>query len=209
MTISAPLIRLQRHITDIHRADLALARASTARVMRPADRAISRLGLYVLATRHFERFLEDQLIEIASGKHRWKGRVIDGQLKTVRSRLAGTSRPTIEALTTMNRDYFDPLPWSRGIEPAARTMLYGGHPFTLISEADVRTIGRVSRVRNCIAHDSESARKQMEKALSNIAGLGRRERRVPIRYLDHMFSATVDYFTQDLRNLLRIAAFLS
>lgn len=196
-------------MSEIRKADLALAASYAAKTFSKTDRATARQGLYVLATRHFERFLEDQLIALTTGTQHWASRVVDGQQRMVRSRLKGVSSAAAAELLRMNRDYFDPLPWTRGLEPAAKRFLYSGHPFTLVPETDQRIIGRISRVRNCIAHDSESARLQMARALSNVGGLTAHHRKIPIRYLDHMFSVNDDYFLHDLRSILRIATLVS
>lgn len=177
--------------------------------MSKLDRATARQGMYVLATRHFERFLEDQLIALASGGQKWAPRVVDGQPRMVRSRVKGVSATTISSVLAMNREYFDPLPWDRGIETAAKKLLYSGHPFTLLPNADKLAIKKISSVRNCIAHDSDSARVKMQKSLSNIGGLSSRHKKIPMRYLDHMFSVTDDYFTHDLRTVLRVAILVS
>lgn len=206
---ASPLKRLQNRIAEIRKADVSLTASLNAGLMSKLDRATARQGMYVLATRHFERFLEDQLIGLASGSHRWLPRVVDGDRRMVRSRVKSVSATTISNMLTMNREYFDPLPWDRGVEDAAKKFLYSGHPFTLVPSSDKVAIKKISSVRNCIAHDSESARVKMQKALSNIGGISQRHKRVPIRYLDHMFSVTDDYFTHDLRTMLRVALLLA
>lgn len=204
MTV-APVKRLQNRIAEIRKADAALTSAFEAGYLSKLDRATARQGMYVLATRHFERFLEDQLIGLACGAQRWVARSVDGERRVVRTRLRGASASAVSDVLTINREYFDPLPWDRGVEEAAKKLLYSGYPFTLVPGSDKVAVRKISSVRNCIAHDSETARVKMQKALSNVSGLSQRHKRVPIRYLDHMFSTTDDYFVHDLRTMLRVA----
>lgn len=209
MTAIAPIRRLQLRIQEVTRADAALARGYVRGSFTRAERQTLRQGLYVSALRHFERFLEDQLVALASGKSKWTPRVVDGQSRIVRPRIYRTSVASLEDIVSLNKEYFDPLPWERGILPAAKVLLYEGVPFSVLSDPELSNIRRVVRIRNCIAHDSPAAKEKMRKSLSQIGGLNDRERREPGRYLDAMFSLTDDYFKHDLRTLLRIGQFLS
>lgn len=191
------------------KADRALSNALNLGNLTKQERTTSRQGLYVLGTRNFERFLEEQLIAIACGTHKWTQRLVGGKRYIIRSRVPSVSTAAVTDIIKMNRDYFDPLPWEKGVGAAAKKLLYGEYPFTLVESSDRNIVQRVSRVRNCIAHDSEAARAQMMKSLSQIPGLSAKHKKSPTRYLNHEFSLSVDYFAHDLTNLLRIGTLLS
>ena len=176
---------------------------------RRADQAreFSLQGLYLTGIRSFEGFLEDQIVEIASGNHTWATRQVGGERIACAIRLTERRRMMVRDIILARKDYVDFLPYER-TQDIAKVLFVGGRPFVNITAADRATLTRCLRVRNYIAHRSKSAYTKFYREYVSFRPLRIRTPR-PIHYLDDNIRAGVSFFEHDVISLITIARFLS
>jgi hypothetical protein len=172
-------------------------------------RAYSVQGLYLVAVRSFETFLEDQVLALASGKVRWASRK---DQKGVRlrweRRLKEERLDMLKNIIRGRRDYADFLPYERTME-LSELLFKGGRPFTELPKSDRDFIVRCHRVRNYIAHESDYAYGRFMKSYKEIKPSLRIQFPKPIHYLDDQIRSHVTFFEHDLAQLVSISRFLS
>lgn len=108
------------------------------------------------------------------------------------------------AIVVGGRSYADWLPLERHTVPRAQAFLSQGKPFSEVPRADIRTLDRVSIVRNALAHESSHALRQFRKAFTrdrpippdqrSPAGYLRGQHALGTTRLSNFFAETVDVF---------------
>jgi hypothetical protein len=170
-------------------------------------REYSLQGLYLVAVRSFEGFLEDQILNLACDKVRWKSRVRNGVRLRWSNRLQERRKEIIKRVILREKDYVDYLPYERTMA-ISDILFHGGRPFNLLSPSDRTSLVRCQRVRNYIAHRSQFAFEKFIKSYTEIKPV-RVLRPNPLHYLDDEIRAGVSLFEHDLIQLLTISRFLS
>lgn len=164
-------------------------------------------GLYLIAVRSFETFLEEEIILLASGKAHWASRVVNGTRLRHENRLRETRTRMIKEVLLAGKNYTDYLPYER-CELAARLVFVGGRPFTYLGDAERRALTRCLSVRNYIAHESEFSRKKYLKSYRALKPTLIKTPR-PAQYLDDNIRLGVTMFENDLIQMYSISRFLS
>ncbi len=170
-------------------------------------RAFALQGLYLLGVRAFESFIEEQLFSLATGSTTWAPRVVNGQDAACTMRLLENRREILTEIIYKNRQYATFLPYVNTIT-VAKFLFERGEPFVLLSKDDREVLARCSKVRNYIAHNSVSARKEFLEEANKIRSFRRTSRRVT-DYLDSSIRNEVTYFDHDVSTLVRVATFLT
>lgn len=163
-------------------------------------------GLYLVAVRSFEAFLEDQIHGLATKKVKWKSRQMSGVRVRCTNRLKEQRPEFVKQLMLGGKSYADYLPYEH-TEKISKLLFTGGRPFTLLCETDKTTLRRCQRVRNYIAHRSDFARSKFLIEYESIKST-RVSNPMPIHYLDDQIRAGVTLFEHDLSQLAAISNFL-
>ncbi len=194
-------------IQQILRARSQLEKRHARRGTPNTTRSFAVQGLYLLGIRAFESYLEEQILNLATGESTWAARVIDGVSHVCVPRLRENRRDLLIEIVFRNRAYATYLPY-RNTQDLAKFLFEGGAPFTSLAIAEKQILSRCSKVRNFIAHNSASARAEFVEEATKIAAFRRTPRRV-IDYLDLGMRAGVTYFEHDITTLVRVANFPS
>jgi hypothetical protein len=204
----APVDELQSTILNLLAGrDVLNAQLAGNRGSRQA-RAYALQGLYLVAVRSFETFLEDQMLHLASNKIQWRSRRLTNGVRVKWSNRLRETRPEIvKTIILRDRDYVDYLPYERSVE-LAQILFKGGRPFISLEQQHKDLLVRCQRVRNYIAHESDFAYDKFFRSYSAIKPI-RLRRPKPIHYLDDQIRAGVTLFEHDLTQLITIARFLS
>lgn len=160
-------------------------------------------GLFLLAVRKFEWFLETYFFELATGEIDWKSRVIQGKRVRFRRTINETRREKIRLLLLGKQPFLKFLPYENCLD-MANLIFANGTPFSLLDAGQKGHLIRCQAIRNLIAHASDSAE---EKFTRQVAGAGTLPRfnRNPSGYLRSNFSARQTYFENEIVGLRTIA----
>ena len=170
-------------------------------------REYSLQGLYLLAVRSFETFLEDQIIGLACREVKWASRIHNGTRVRWTNRLHEHRKQIVKTVIMRERTYVDYLPYERTVD-VANVLFHGGRPFTLLPQASRISLIRCQRVRNYIAHESEFSYEKFIASYELIKPL-RVANPKALHYLDDQIRAGVTFFEHDLAELVSISQFLS
>jgi hypothetical protein len=171
-------------------------------------RAYSLQGLYLVAVRSFEAFLEDQVTALACDKVAWSSRTLrDGTRVKWSQRLSERRPKIVKSIIMRGKDYVDFLPYDRTIE-ISKLLFHGGRPFSHLDQTHRDSLTRCIRVRNYIAHESDHSYKMFLRSYSQIK-TSRVARPKAIHYLDDQIRAGVTFFEHDIAALVTISRFLS
>jgi hypothetical protein len=188
---------------DVLNAEL-LGKSRAARQAR----AYSLQGLYLVAVRSFEAFLEDQVIALACEKTEWTSRRLSNGTRVQWSRRLKERRPQlVKSIILRGREYVDFMPYEATIE-ISKLLFHGGRPFANLEQPYRISLTRCIRVRNYIAHESDHSYKMFLRSYSQIK-TSRVSRPKAIHYLDDQIRAGVTFFEHDISELVTISRFLS
>ncbi len=187
--------------------DVLNAQLTSTRAFKQA-RAYALQGLYLVAVRSFESFLEDQIHALACGRVSWSARnLANGDSVEWSQRLVEQRPKIVKTIMLRGRDYVDYLPFERTAE-IARLLFHGGRPFTKLEQVHRESLTRCLRVRHYIAHESDHSYRLFLDSYARIKP-SRSRRPKAIHYLDDQIRAGVTFFEHDLSELVTIARFLS
>lgn len=203
-----PATQFLSTITSLMEARAAIVTTLTIGRVNKQAREYAIQGLYLVAIRSFEAFLEDQIYALATEKVRWTSRSIGGGARVRWSnRLRENRHEFIKDMVLRGKDYTDYLPYEKTME-VAKLLFIGGRPFTLLPDPERQTLRRCTRVRNYIAHRSEFARRKFINDYKGVKPL-RVSNPKPIHYLDDQIRLGVTLFEHDLTQLAVISKILS
>lgn len=204
---ASPYIRFERQIKIIIDARNVLNSSIPKSKSGQIALEYSIQGLYLVAVRSFESYLEEQIIALATKKQIWKSRILGDKRERFELRLQEHRPKFVHELILNGRKYADYLPFEQ-TQSIANKLFVGGRPFALVSNSEKSLINRCVKVRHCIAHDSSHSRKQFLSAYSAVKR-PRRRSPLPIDYLEDQIRRGTTFFEHDIAALSTIARLLS
>jgi hypothetical protein len=129
--------------------------------MREREILILYEGMFLKLVTTFEAFLEELFIKIMLDKTSYS-------IRRVTPRIVFRSGRILREVLLQGQDYLEWLPYPKTVA-RANAFLRGGRPFTELSNGEISKIKQAMRVRNCVAHASDHAKRIFEeKVIGNL-----------------------------------------
>jgi hypothetical protein len=205
--VSTPLDKLAYNFARINASRKRQSKLFENGLTKKNDIRFQINGLFLIAMRQFEFFLEEHLVALAADEVKFAPRSIDGKRIAVQQINNEREPKNIQRLLNGGRSYVDFLPYDKSIR-LAKVFLKKGYPFSLLPTTPKRQIEKCISIRNLVAHESIAARRSFKEKVLDVTPLPPYERNTA-GYLMTDFDMTRTNFEADISNLLAAARFLS
>ncbi len=163
------------------------------------DLGIAYSGLVINAVTAFENYLENLFFLIMTGKSSFHKDV-----RPIARSITKLSEKDIRSLVLGDNRYINWLPYDLTVKRSS-AYLVEGNPFKKLKGQDTKSLKKIAKIRNVIAHSSTFSEKSFQKMISD-ATLPPRER-TPIGYLRSVYrtSPTMIQFQSLTGEIIRMS----
>ena len=150
---------LTGHLRTLEKSREKLERLSDAGHVTPRDMTLFYEGIFLKTVTAFESLLEKLFIGLLTGG------IEPG--RNVHPRAQFKSPAVARDIICGGRAYVDWLPYHH-TEKRAAAFFRGGRPFSRLDKKDKKTLERMLRIRNAVAHQSRAARSEFDKIIASV-----------------------------------------